>query len=51
MKLTMNLHFSKGDQVRIVPVQIQGKDLDDLTPEKLWQTYLAMQKTMEEIKP
>lgn len=51
MKLNMSLHFTQGDQVRIVPVQIQGKDLEELTPERLWRILQDMKTTMEEIKP
>lgn len=48
MKLILSLHETRSDQCRIVPVQIEGVELESLTQERLWKIYQAMWQSLEE---
>jgi len=46
MKLILKLE----DEKHFTPVMIDGKELSEMTAERLWRIFEAMKKSMEKIK-
>lgn len=47
MRLLLNLRDERGDQFRVVTLEIQGEKLDGLTQEILWDAYQDMHTALE----